>query len=82
MKITVTQEDISHGIAKDCEECPIAHALERALGCRSYVERDSFFYRKDGRFTANLPLPEIASAFIAAFDAGQPVEPFSFEVEV
>lgn len=76
MKIQVTQADIANGMRGNRKACPIARAVIRASSLstasvtQSYIRRGR---RKD--FT-----PAEARIFIRAFDAGQPVEPFEFEL--
>jgi hypothetical protein len=83
VKINVTKSDIGLGIVDDCERCPIARAIYRALGAgyivsventvvaiRDYLREDYTVY----------PLPKQAIDFIQAFDTEQSVDEFSFEV--
>lgn len=82
MKIEVTQEDIERGVPLNSCFCPIAFASSRAFHCQhSLVSQDYFRVLGVGK-NGRIMLPQPAIDFIAAFDAGKPVEPFSFEVEV
>ena len=79
-EIQVTQHDINLGIRADCHLCPVALAIERALGVRDvgvYHGTADWTQRKT-RWGTNLPLE--VQVFIADFDAGAPVKPFSFEI--
>lgn len=78
MKIEVTQSDIDAGEAAHCVKCPIAIAASRAYGKPVHVYWDFFYV--DSTPTLRVRVPVEACEFIAAFDAGRPVEPFSFEV--
>lgn len=91
--INVTQEDIDHGVQKDCKKCPVARAIKRTFqylsqnlvvsvdyGC-CYLDYPSF----SGKFRINFGLPVAVDIFISAFDMGNPyksVEPFSFQVNI
>lgn len=77
--INVTQEDIERGKRNSCFQCPLVYAISRALDCGVHVHRNCFFVRDE---LDDYSLPQSAIDFIAAFDAGEKVEPFSFEVEV
>jgi hypothetical protein len=79
MKIKVTPADIRDGRRATYKHCPIALATKRiyqedagATSTRLYLG-DSF---------GGMPyeLPRAAKEFIARFDIGQKVEPFTFEV--
>src|SRR5256885_4584440 len=75
MIIEVTAEDIANGKKSSITDCPVALALHRAgfptatVGAWSMMNGEGFD-----------ALPEGVSQFIARFDGGEPVEPFSFEV--
>ncbi len=82
--IEVTDDDIFDGIKSSCHSCPIALAAIRinvariiSVNSTTMVVRNS--YSRNGNF---IVLPIEAIDFIAAFDADQEVEPFSFEIEV
>lgn len=76
--ITVTQEDISEGLAIDCERCPIARAIARkfpehrvnVLGDVVIIGRE--FYN----------LPGECAIFVHHFDNLRPVKPFSFTLDM
>jgi hypothetical protein len=83
MKIEVTQEKISRGARCQSDNCPIALAWEVAFpGCTHVrVTKAALVFWRDAIgncWSAGLP-PE-ATAFITAFDDGEPVSPFAFEV--
>lgn len=77
VKVEVTAEDIQRGKRKLCRECPVARALTRAAG--KQVEVGNSHYR-DEAAQWHRPLPEVAKHFIAAFDYGGSVAPFTFDV--
>ncbi len=75
--IEVTEQDITHGKRKQCEECPIALAMHRAtdehwsVGTKLDRCRDGF----------SIKTPLSACEFITDFDSSLPVQPFTFEIE-
>jgi len=90
LKINVTAEDIRAGVSGESDACPIARAALRALTeAGEYVNvsavraalhvqhLDATGKTRDWRCFG---LPPEAAAFVDAFDAGSPVEPFTFEV--
>lgn len=80
--IQVTEQDISTGLAGDCEECPIALAIYRALsdaGVRVGTAGVTLY--REGT-NAMLALPEAATRFIDGFDHDEAVEPFEFDLDV
>lgn len=77
--IDVTQEDIDAGSPNRCRSCPVARAVHRATGKpHIVVTRNEILLSGWGRF----PLPAIAAEFISEFDAGRPVSPFSFTLDL
>lgn len=77
MKIEVTQEDIQKGECDSGFYCPIALAMNRVLGdSNSHVGKWVVT-----RGITSMLLPSEAITFIQAFDAKQPVEPFTFEMD-
>lgn len=85
IKIEVTQEDIDRGKQGSRCWCPIARAIKRTL---YWMPGDTMI--PDGRVEVSIAqvaiedgradLPFEASNFIVAFDRGEPVKPFSFEL--
>lgn len=84
MKIEVTQEDIIKGIRHAGDACPIALATKRTLGIGKVdVARDSICVQVETPHdqSEDIHLPQEASDFIEMFDLGEPVYPFSFEID-
>ncbi len=77
MTIHVTQAHIDAGAREDCRECPVALAIHEATGCTCEVLPWTI-YTDRGKFK----LPRAVFEFIEAFDNKQPVQPFSFEVDI
>ena len=88
IRIDVTQEHINEGNPTESGYCPVALALQEHAGwSHANAATHQFwplFENWDERLGVSIryDLPVEASSFIQAFDDGDPVEPFSFEVEV
>lgn len=84
--VQVTADDIMSGEPGDCRSCPIARALENLLKTDvSFSVRTEVIvwhdWGHDG-VAGEADLPQAASDFIGRFDNADPVEPFSFEVDL
>ena len=75
--IEVKQEHINKGIRYQCYECPVALAL-RDSGF-NYVHVSYFSVRVNEEY---VPLPKVVQSKIIGFDAGEPVSPFAFQIEL
>ncbi len=84
MTIHVTQAHINAGVRQECRTCPIALALRGAIAHAPEVQvMSGSFVAFGSHGGAEIHrLPEAAQDFITAFDAGQPVQPFSFELDI
>jgi hypothetical protein len=83
--ITVLQDDIDKGKKGDTRECAIALAAKRDLADLLGEDEISVCFGVISMFDAShtvCHLPHEACIFIKAFDRGQPVKPFKFEVEL
>jgi hypothetical protein len=87
----VTADDIAHGHKDSPCGCPIALAICRTLGIDPELgnidvdDRGVFLARNGGASMlrrASGPLPKAASQFMRGFDAGRPVEPFTFRLAI
>lgn len=81
-RVDVTAEDIAQGEPRKCVKCPIALALRRTLE-QSLVGvggHDAVMVGKHG--VTSVELPSMAVRFIADFDDGKPVQPFSFALDL
>jgi hypothetical protein len=76
MTIVVTQHDIDNGIRPSTCFCPIALAVKRAINDTCTVGRSYILYK------GIRALPLEAVEFIALFDSGQVVKPFSFWLSI
>lgn len=77
IRIEVTAEDIERGVLADCTECPVALAVERATGDQAHVYDGSVTLTSDCVYTS---LPDDVNRRIRAYDAGESMVPFSFEL--
>ena len=79
--VEVTADDIRNGSPGSTCNCPVALALTRVMS------RD-YFIRVYGSSVSTdyddfmFDLPSEATEFIASFDEGEHVEPFSFEMDL
>jgi hypothetical protein len=83
-RIEVTAEDIANGVRNDAERCAVARACERAgfRGVEVDLGKLSFYDDGDEDLVASATLPDDVWARIEAFDKGEPVEPFAFDLDV
>lgn len=77
MKIQVTQQEIDNGTRQKASCCPVALAVSLATQRDARVTADTIRFGWKVYIT-----PEPAASFIEAFDAGEPVSPFEFELEL
>lgn len=81
MRIDVTQEDIDQGERGSCLKCAVALAIHRAT--QREIEVGYFTAGEhDCNWNEVISLPPLATQFIADFDLGAPVTPFSFELDI
>lgn len=84
MRVEVTADDIRSGTPSDCHYCPVALAVARAAGTNPgsvsvdgvYVTIEQF-----DRTERNYEPPALVDEFVKAFDAGESVIPFSFDLD-
>ena len=82
MWIRVTALDIKRGEPTSAFDCPLVRAARRATGYGwdfGVGVRNLFRYYGKTRPRV-FPLPRTARVFIALFDDGKPVVPFSFQI--
>lgn len=80
MKIKVTQEDINEGEKRNCSNCPVSLAIQRAIGNKLVTVGSYGSWRINGLKQSNLG--EKVSKWIRGFDKGGDVVPFEFEIEL
>lgn len=82
MRIDVTAEDIRDGEKRDNQCCMVALAVRRAAARPVYVGTHWLQFSKDAnRLHPRQILPAYVTEAIQAFDAGDKVGPFSFDIE-
>lgn len=79
VRVGVTEADIAAGKAEDCLSCPVALAINRSIGCRSFVKADSVTISTAIGYWV-VPLPAEASELVRRFDEGGPVSPVAFDL--
>lgn len=88
LKVRVTKADIKYGKRCDRRECPIGYAIARRLikiqtrGWHSSIWKNAVTMYSPYEYGFDSWLPKKAMLFIKAFDAGQEVKPFSFNLVV
>ena len=82
MKIEVTQDDIDNGLRIDCELCPVAKAIVRATGKQARVSAVGVFFFPETPSAKQIFLPSKVQLFIKSFDRKEPVQPFSFDLDI
>lgn len=84
MRIDVTQIHIDQGFERNARKCPVALAIQDNIpGARVMVLHPNLVSINKGETIESLwcvGLPVEANQFIRAFDSGQEVTPFSFEL--
>ncbi len=85
--IRVTQEDIRKGKAGTYQGCPVALAVSRVLpfySC-SITPFKALFQINSPEVSSQwviAELPKSAARFVERFDAGKPVKPFNFYLDI
>jgi hypothetical protein len=82
--ISVTAEHIAAGQRGDCAFCPVALAVTGAFPRVAYLRvyvHEVVIRGAPETVMAGVTMPLVAQRFIRDFDAGQPVEPFTFELD-
>jgi hypothetical protein len=79
--VTVTAEDIVRA-SGHVGTCPVSRALARATGAAAVVVLDDVARWLSQGELIERRLPDAAQRFIAAYDAGWRVEPFTFELDL
>lgn len=74
--ISVTQEDIDGGVARNCSKCPIALAISKVFGEDVTVTGVSASINDE-----LWELPKSCLLFARCFDRSDKVIPFDFEME-
>jgi len=83
VNVKVTQETIDTGEPCNSFGCPIVIAVRNALGTAGRIEvtDTTIIVMADG-INQFFITPWTVTEFVHAFDAGEPVEPFEFKIEV
>lgn len=82
LKVEVTQHDIDWGTRSDSSRCMVAKAIAREVADAARIEVDTQtirFTSQDKRFAYLTPLT--VQRYVAAFDAGDSIEPFKFQLQ-
>jgi hypothetical protein len=80
-QIKVTPEDIATAKRKDSYKCVVTQAIARAIPEATRIETDTQTIRFTWQDTRYMFLtPASVQGYVIAFDAGDPIEPFSFHL--
>lgn len=79
IQIHVTDSDILNGQRGSSTACPVAWAIRRTLSYGTFIRVGKTTAAIGGGYVT---LPTAAAGFVRAFDFGEPVEPFSFEIDL
>jgi len=81
VNVKITQALIDTGDRGSAELCPVTRGMKEAGMHYPWVNTEyiNFFYEGEDH---QEPTPPLVALFIMDFDAGEPVEPFEFELEV
>ncbi len=79
VKVRVTENDVRWAVRDDSSRCMVARAVAREVDDAHRIEVDTQtirFTTRKGRFA--YLTPPLVQRYVAAFDAGDPIEPFEF----
>jgi hypothetical protein len=81
IQINVVQRDIDRAVRVDSSRCVVATAVARAVpdATRIEVDTQTIRFTSEGKRLAYLT-PLTVQGYVAAFDAGDPISPFSFQL--
>ncbi len=80
IEVELTEDDMRHGKANDCAECPVARAVARALpGAEPHVFHEEI--ELYGKYDGSATTPEEVSKWIDDFDSARNVAPFRFTLK-
>lgn len=83
VRINVTQRDIDRGIPFSSWSCPVALAIRRHSQLADYFVGRNYFVKGECIIDdMAIPLPEVTIRFVSDFDAGRPVKPIRFTLEL
>lgn len=77
--VNVTQRDIERGVPRSSCQCPIARAMRRKIDTDLRVGSEIWWFPDQAE---SEDLPNNVTTWIRTFDAGLPVKPFKFKLEV
>lgn len=83
MRIQVTQYHIDKGVPEDDRRCPVALAIQDAglPDVRVGQNRDTIEVYGN-MYAGTSPYPGAVADFVRAFEHGEPVEPFEFQLDL
>ena len=81
LTVNVTQDHIDKGARKEAYDCPVSLALGEADPGSDWCVSTRHIMRETGTHVGFIDPPATVSKFVRRFDNGDPVQPFSFEID-
>ena len=83
-KFEVTETDIKTGIKNNCDYCPIANSIKGTIPAIDVrvTASDVIIFQYNRKANETIKLPQNAIDFIKSFNKGEPVKPFTFELDL
>jgi len=83
MIFKVTKTLISNGIIGKCQYCPVSLSIKEKLNTDTVMITHNSIGIKypEGKYTF-LEIPANVKRFVMDFDAGKPVSPFEFQLDI
>jgi hypothetical protein len=79
--ITITEKDIAKAHRNDSYKCVVAQAIARTFPDSHHIEVDTQTIRfTDGHQRKSYLTPYAVQGYVVAFDAGDRIEPFTFQL--
>ena len=81
LTVNVTQDHIDKGARKAAYQCPVSLALREVDPGSDWCVSTLHIMRETGHDVGITESPATVSKFVSRFDNGDPVQPFSFEID-
>ena len=82
LTVNVTQDHIDKGVRKEAYHCPVSLALGEADPGSDWCVSTLLVMRENGHDVVSIFPPVTVSKFVSRFDNGDPVQPFTFEIDL
>lgn len=82
IRIEVTERDIERARVNDSYHCVVSQAIARSVPTATHIETDTQAIRFTVEGERRIYLtPYAVQGYVIAFDAGEAIEPFSFQID-